>query len=107
MPDLLVLILVGLGTYVLRAAFLLRSESRSPQALERYLPFVGPAVLGALVAPGVLAPHGAVAHRRDRAGRGGGRPQQRLLWRRTERLPVALLGGLASWWVLGGLVELA
>lgn len=35
----------------------------------------------------------------DQADRERGAEQ--LLWRRTERLPVALFGGLGAWWLAG------
>jgi branched-subunit amino acid transport protein len=106
MRDVLVLAVVALGTYLLRAAFLLRSQGSSPEAVERYVPFVGPAVLAALVAPGLWAPAGT-ASVAETAPALAAAVLSWLLWRRTERLPIALLGGLGSWWVLGALVELA
>lgn len=105
MREAVVLVLVGLGTYALRAAFLLRAEERSPKALERYLPYVGPAVLAALVAPGLLAPRGSVSTAESGSAVAAA-VLAWLLWHRTGRLPVALVGGLTSWWLLGWLVTL-
>jgi branched-subunit amino acid transport protein len=100
MRDVGVLVVVALGTYALRAAFLLRSGGRSPKAVERFLPCAGPAVLAALVAPGLLAPYGTVSVAETVPALAAAALSW-LLWRRTERLPVALLGGLGAWWLLG------
>lgn len=105
MRDFVVLGLVGLGTYALRATFLLRSEGQAPKALERYLPFVGPAVLAALVAPGLLAPRGTVSAVESVPAVVAAAVAW-LLWRRTGRFPTALVGGLTSWWLLDWLATL-
>ena len=77
MTELLVLALIGLGTYAMRAAFLVTAQRRPPAAVARLLPYVGPAVLAALVAAAVAW----------------------LAWRLLRRnLPIALFGGLAAWW---------
>ncbi|MBC3191015.1 AzlD domain-containing protein [Pseudonocardia sp. C8] len=97
MRELLVLVAIGLGTYALRAAFLVTSRA-APPAPARLLPHVGPAVLAAITLPALLAPRGVV---------GGAESLPALvaaaltwlLWRRTARLPVALFGGLGAWWL--------
>lgn len=103
MRDLLILVAIGLGTYVLRAAFLVRARPAPPAALARLLPHVGPAVLAAITAPALRAPRGAMSV-------GDTRPALLaavtawLLWRRTRSLPVALHSALALYrltaWVL-------
>lgn len=56
-------VVVGVGTYALRASFLFLFERLGgvPPRVETALGMVPPAVLSALVAPAVLAPDGAVA----------------------------------------------
>ncbi|GAA2882853.1 hypothetical protein GCM10010472_46240 [Pseudonocardia halophobica] len=92
MPELLVLVAVGAGTYAMRAAFLVPARP-APPAMARVLPHVGPAVLGALVAPALLAPHGAVTVAGTVPGVVAAAGAW-LLWRRTRSLPVALFGAL-------------
>ena len=103
MRDLLVLVAIGLGTYVLRAAFLVRARPAPPAPLARLLPHVGPAVLAAITALALLAPRGAMSVG-DTLPALLAAATAWLLWRRTRSLPVALLSALAlSWltaWVL-------
>lgn len=50
---------IGLGTYLLRAGSLsLGSRVMWPQWLKKWLPFVTPAVLGALIGPQLMLPNG-------------------------------------------------
>ncbi|MCE0766832.1 AzlD domain-containing protein [Pseudonocardia kujensis] len=94
MRELLVLVAVGAGTYVMRAAFLVLARPAPPAPLARVLPHVGPAVLGAIVAPALLAPHGAITVAGTvpalLAAAGAW-----VLWHRTRNLPIALFGALA------------
>jgi branched-subunit amino acid transport protein len=96
--DLVVLVLVGLGTYALRASFLVPARADPPAPLARLLPHVGPAVLAAITAPAVLVPHGTVST----AGAVQGvlaAAVTAALWRKTRSLPLALFGGLATAWL--------
>jgi len=77
--ELLVLALIGLGTYAMRAAFLVMAHRAPPAPVTRLLPYVGPAVLAAIVVPAFVAPHGAIA----------------------------LFGGLAVWWIASWAVSAA
>ena len=53
----LVIVLVSLITFLMRASFLLFADPhRFPQAFRRALLYVPPAVLAAIVAPGLLMP---------------------------------------------------
>jgi branched-subunit amino acid transport protein len=103
MSDLLVLAAIGLGTYVFRAAFLMTAEGRQPAALERVLPYVGPAVLAAITVPMLLAPGGALSLTESIPAVVAAAVTW-LLWRRTAGLLVPLLGGLATWSLLAALV---
>jgi branched-subunit amino acid transport protein len=94
MPDLLVLVAVGLGTYAMRAAFLVLARPEPPAPLARVLPHVGPAALGAIVAPALLVPHGAVTVA-DTVPAVVAAAAAWVLWHRTRNLPIALFGALA------------
>ncbi|WP_136708986.1 AzlD domain-containing protein [Agromyces sp. H66] len=99
MRDLIVLAVVGAGTYALRAAFLLTADARPPALLERFLPYVAPAVLAAIAVPGLLAPRGIVSVGETLPAVVAAAVTW-LLWARFKQLPVALIGGLALWWLL-------
>lgn len=98
MPELLVLVAIGVGTYAMRAVFLVTARSEPPAAVARLLPHVGPAVLAAIALPGLLAPNGVTSLAETLPALGAATVTW-LLWRRTGRLPVALFGGLAAWWL--------
>jgi len=99
MLELIVLVVVGAGTYAMRAAFLLTADARPPAALSRFLPHVGPAVLAAITVPMLLAPTGTISLTETLPALAAAALTW-LLWRRTQKLPVALLGGLGLWWLL-------
>ena len=98
MAELLALVAIGVGTYLMRAAFLVTAAHRPPAPVARALPHVGPAVLAAITVPALVAPHGSVSL---------GETIPALLaagiawmaWRRTTNLPTALFGGLTVWWL--------
>ena len=71
MGDLLALVAIGVGTYLMRAAFLVTARHRPPAPVARALPHVGPAVLAAITVPALVAPHGTVSLGRDRARAAG------------------------------------
>jgi len=107
MTDLLVLALIGLGTYAMRAAFLVTAQRRPPAAVARLLPYVGPAVLAAITAPAFVAPHGTIALA-ETAPALVAAAVAWLAWRLLRRnLPIALFGGLAAWWVASWAVSAA
>jgi branched-subunit amino acid transport protein len=98
-PELLTLVVIGLGTYALRAVFLVTAHRTPPAPVTRLLPYVGPAVLAAIVAPAFVAPHGAIAFT-DTAPALLAAAAAWLAWRCLKRnLPIALFGGLAVWWL--------
>lgn len=100
MLEALAILLGGVVTYVTRVIFLVSEKLRPPKAAKRYLPLVGPAVLGAICIPGLLAPGGefslaatvpsviaaVVAWAAWRLAR--------------KQLIVGLIAGLAVWWSL-------
>jgi branched-subunit amino acid transport protein len=103
--ELAVLVVIGLGTYALRAAFLVTARPQPPAPLTRTLPHVGPAVLAAITLPALLAPRGAVTVV-DTVPALLAAAVAALVWRRTRSLPVSLFAGLllsvAAELVLGG-----
>lgn len=107
MNELLTLVVIGLGTYAMRATFLVTAHRRPPAPMARLLPYVGPAVLAAITVPAFVAPHGAVALA-DTAPALLAAAVAWVAWRRLRRnLPLALFGGLAAWWVASWAVTFA
>ncbi len=98
MTDLLTLVVIGLGTYAMRAVFLVTAHRRPPARVTRLLPYVGPAVLAAITVPAFVAPHGAISLA-ETAPALLAAVVAWAAWRRLRHnLPVALFGGLAAWW---------
>lgn len=92
--PLLVLVVIALGTYAMRAAFLVTARAQAPRPLGRVLPHVGPAVLAAITLPALLAPRGAVTLV-DTVPALLAAALAAFVWRRTRSLPLALFAGLA------------
>jgi branched-subunit amino acid transport protein len=105
MRELLILAAIGLGTYAMRAAFLVAARSEPPAPVARLLPYVGPAVLASITLPALLAPRGTVSLTESLPALLAAAVAW-VLWRRTGRLPVALFGGLGAWWALVGAAAL-
>jgi branched chain amino acid efflux pump len=99
MRELALFAVIGLGTYVMRAAFIVTARP-VPARLARLLPHVGPAVLAAITLPALAAPHGTIALAETLPALLAAAVAV-LLWRRNGRLPVALFGGLGVWWLAG------
>jgi branched-subunit amino acid transport protein len=105
--ELLVLAVIGLGTYAMRGAFLVMAHRSPPAPVARLLPYVGPAVLAAITVPAFVAPHGTIAFA-ETAPALLAAVVAWVAWRRLRRnLPIALFGGLAAWWVLSWAVTVA
>jgi branched-subunit amino acid transport protein len=98
--ELLVLAAIGLGTYAMRAVFLVTARSEPPVLVVRLLSHAGPAVLAAIVLPALIAPRGTVSVTESLPALGAAAVAW-LLWRRTARLPLALFGGMGVWWLAG------
>jgi branched-subunit amino acid transport protein len=97
MLDLLAIVLGGVVTYVTRVLFLVSKKLRPPQRFVRYLPLVGPAVLGAIAVPGILAPRGEVSLVETLPAIAAAVVSW-LLFRWTKQLVIGLAGGLLLWW---------
>ncbi len=59
--DLLVVLGMALGVYLPKLLPVLLVSDRLPPLMQRWLRYVAPAVLAALVAPAILAPGGRLA----------------------------------------------
>lgn len=103
MRELLIIVAIGLGTYAMRAVFIVTARSEPPAVVARLLPHVGPAVLAAITLPGLLAPRGVISAAESLPALGAAAVAW-VLWWRTQRLPVALFGGLGAWWLAGALL---
>ena len=94
---------MAVATYLTRFALIAvlgtRSEAEEPSLLSRWLRYVPPAVLAALIAPPVLAPEGrlAVGPPFWAAIVGVG-----VAWQ-TRSVFWTILGGLTTFWLLGAL----
>lgn len=97
MLELLAIILGGIVTFLTRALFLVSRRLRPPKRVERYLPLVGPAVLGAIAIPGILAPRGEISLV-DTVPAVVAAVVTWLGWRFTRQIAVGLLAGLLVWW---------
>jgi len=106
MLELLAVIGGGIATYVTRVLFLVSDKLRPPKRVEKYLPLVGPAVLGAIAIPGIVL-----------VGEGGfslvdavpailSAAAAWIVWKWTKQTWIALLVSLALWWALLALVAL-
>ena len=97
MLELLAIILGGVVTFVTRALFLVSKKLQPPKRVEKYLPLVGPAVLGAIAVPGILAPRGEVSLI-DTIPAVIAAVVTWLVWNLTKQTALGLLAGLGIWW---------
>ena len=105
MREWFVLLAVGVGTYLMRVAFLVSHRTTPPATVQRALPFVGPAVLGAMVMPALILPGGSLSLRETvpalvAAAACG------LIWWRYASMPLALLAGLLAAWAAGAALSI-
>jgi branched-subunit amino acid transport protein len=105
MLELLAIILGGVVTFVTRALFLVSRKLRPPKRVEKYLPLVGPAVLGAIAIPGILAPRGEVSLV-DTIPAVIAAVVTWLVWKLTKQIAAGLVAGLAVWWGILALMAL-
>ena len=99
MLELLAILLSGLVTFVERAIFLVSKKVRPPRRALRYLPLVGPAVLGAIALPGILAPRGELSLT-ETVPAVIAAVVAALAWKWTKQLVIGLIVGLVLWWGL-------
>jgi branched-subunit amino acid transport protein len=99
MLELLAIVLGGIVTFLTRAIFLVSRKLRPPKRVERYLPLVGPAVLGAIAIPGILAPRGEISLI-DTVPAVIAAIATWLGWKFTRQIAVGLIIGLGLWWAI-------
>jgi branched-subunit amino acid transport protein len=100
MLDAIAILLGGLVTYLTRVIFLVSKKLRPPKAVKRYLPLVGPAVLGSIAIPGLIAPGGEISFAATVPSVVAGLLAW-LAWRLARRqMVVGLIVGLLVWWGL-------
>jgi branched-subunit amino acid transport protein len=97
MLDWLAILFGGVATYLTRVLFLVTKKIRPPRRTLRYLPLVGPAVLGAIAVPGILAPRGEVSLV-ETIPAVVAAVLSWLMFRWTKQLVIALIAGLVLWW---------
>lgn len=97
MLEVVAVVLGGIVTFVTRALFLVSRKLRPPKRAERYLPLVGPAVLGAIALPGIVAPRGEISLV-DTVPALVAAAASLVVWRLTRQTAIALLAGLVLWW---------
>jgi len=97
MLDALAILLSGVATYFTRVLFLVTKKVRAPKRALRFLPLVGPAVLGAIAVPGLLAPRGEISLVATVPAIVAAIVATRL-WRWRRQMVVGLVGGLIVWW---------
>jgi branched-subunit amino acid transport protein len=96
--ELLTLVVIGVGTYAMRAAFLVTARRQPSPLVTRLLPHIGPAVLAAITLPALIAPTGSVSIA-DTVPALLAAATAAVAWRRIRSLPIALFGGMALWWL--------
>ena len=99
MLELLAIVLGGVVTFVTRALFLVSRKLRPPKRVEKYLPLVGPAVLGAIAIPGILAPRGEVSLV-ETIPAVIAAVVTWLVWKWTRQTALGLVAGLGLWWAI-------
>lgn len=99
MLDWLAILLGGAATYVTRVLFLVTKKVRPPRRTLRYLPLVGPAVLGAIAIPGILAPRGEISLTETLPAIAAAVVAW-LVQRWTKQLVIALAASLVVWWAI-------
>lgn len=104
MLDLLAIALGGVVTYLERVVFLVTKRIRPPKRVLKFLPLVGPAVLGAIAVPGLIAPRGEISLVETVPALLAAVVSY-LLWRWTRQMIVGLLGGLVLWWGIVALLN--
>jgi branched-subunit amino acid transport protein len=104
--ELIAIALGGVVTFATRVLFLLSKKLRPPRRAVRYLPLVGPAVLGAIAVPGILAPRGELSLVETLPAVAAALLSW-LLFRWTKQLVIGLVGGLVLWWGIVLVLSLA
>ena len=100
MSALLVVVAIGIGTYLIRLSFIgLVGDGELPVVLRRPLQFIAPAVLAALVVPAVLRPEGQVDVTLDNLRLPAALVAAAVAWR-TRSVAATTVAGLGVLWLL-------
>jgi branched-subunit amino acid transport protein len=98
--NLLIVVSIGIGTYLTRLSLIGASgRRRLPAAVERALPYIAPSVLAALILPAVLRPDGAVDVTLDNLRLPAAIVAAGVAWR-TRNVALTTAAGLCSLWLL-------
>jgi len=98
MVDAIAILLGGLVTYLTRVLFLVSKKLRPPRSVKRYLPLVGPAVLGSIAIPGLIAPGGEIAFATTVPSVVAALAAWSAWRLARKQMVVGLVVGLAVWW---------
>lgn len=102
MTAFLVIVVVGLGTYLMRSAFILALADRElPGWAASALNYVAPAVIAALVVSLLTTPEGVIE---VGLAEGAGLAAAGLAGWRTRNVLACLAAGMAVFWLVGVLV---
>lgn len=98
--TLLVVAIIGIGTYLLRLSFIgTLGERPVPDALGRPLRFIAPSVLAAIVLPALVRPEGPIDLSPDNLRLVAGVVAGVVAWR-TKNIVLTTLAGLGALWIL-------
>ena len=96
MGKLLIFIGMAVATYFTRYTMIAALGDEMPPLLQRWLVYVPPAVLAALIAPAALMPQGHLA---IDAHAWAVLVGAAIAWR-TRNIPLTILGGMVLFWLL-------
>ncbi|HSG78400.1 MAG TPA: AzlD domain-containing protein [Acidimicrobiia bacterium] len=101
--TLLVIGIIGAGTYLLRLSFIgTLGGRRVPDALERPLRFIAPSILAAIVLPALVRPEGPIDLSVDNLRLVAGAVAGVVAWR-TKNVVLTTVTGLSALWILEAL----
>lgn len=99
MTAFIAILVTGMGTYAMRAVFIVAlANRRFPPMVLRTLGYVAPAVMGALVVSLLIDAQGAVSLGAPELM---GLATTALLAVQTRNHIITLLGGMAAFWLMG------
>ena len=100
MSPWLIIILIGLGTFALRASFIgFLGDAELPERLKQGLRFVPAAVLTAIMTPEILRPEGVIDLTLGNPRWPAAIVAALVAWK-TRNIGATMVAGLAALWVL-------
>ena len=104
MTNVLIVLTVGLGTYLTRLSFIGLVGSRQlPETIRRGLEYIAPAVLAALVFPALIRPEGVADLTPGNVRLIAGIVAEVVAWR-TRSIAATTIVGLGVLWILQAIV---